>query len=464
MIRRLFLILLPLFALGAGVLWAQGEAVNAYLDRGRALSKAEKFDQALPYFLFALELGEKEFGSDSLSVIPLLNDLAETYATRSDYGDAEPLFKRSLKIQEGELNRYQAGIARTLNQLGAIYEATARPNRARRAYTRVLASLQPGLGAGDPSVQTARLRLAKLKRQPPPSTVATVTPAPAPYAPAPSALAPSAPGATAPGAAAGYHVHLSSVRRTGQVPEEWRRLRQAYPALLDGLEVAVARVDLGTARGIWFRVLGGPLARAEARRRCDGFTRRGIWCAVRRGPGAPMGAPAEARAEARAGAGARVAAEVPPTLTQETSTQEAAVQKAATPPAGANDYRIHLTSIRKEADAAAEWGRLRRLFQALLADLGLSVMRADLGTERGVWYRIQGGPLARAEARARCASFATRKLWCRVVPPPGPTSDGGQRFVALRVRGRDPAGPRGTRRPRPAPVPEPGARRFSEAT
>ncbi len=207
MARRLLTILFPLLALGAGALWAQGEAVNAYLDRGRALSKAEKFDQALPYFLFALELGEKEFGVASPAVVPLLDDLAATYATRSDYGDAEPLFERSLKIQEGELGRYRAGIARTLNQLGAIYEATARPDQARSAYTRVLAKLQAGLGAGDPSVQTARRRLAKLERLPPP-VLATVTPAPA--------------------AAAGYQLHLSSVRRTGEAPGEWRRLQEAY--------------------------------------------------------------------------------------------------------------------------------------------------------------------------------------------------------------------------------------------
>jgi hypothetical protein len=133
-------------------------------------------------------------------------------------------------------------------------------------------------------------------------------------------------------------------------------------------------------------------------------------------------------------------------------------------PADADDYRIHLTSIRREADAAVEWRRLQRLFQTLLADLGLSVMRTDLGAERGVWYRIQGGPLARAEARTRCAAFAARNHWCRIVPPPGPTSEGGQRFLALRVRRPGPARARGTRRPRPAPAPEPepGARRRPE--
>ena len=431
MIRRLPFILLPMLVFGAAVLWAQGDAVNLYLDRGRALSKAEKLDQALPYFLFALELGEKEFGSDSPSVIPILNDLAAAYAKRDDFGDAEPLFERSLKIQEGALSRYRSGVARTLNQLGAIYEATARPDRAREAYTRVLAHLQNGLGAGNPSVQTARLRLAKLERLPQPPILATVTPAPA--ATTPRTVA--APQVETPGATAGYHVHLSSVRRTGEAPDEWRRLQQTYPVLLGGLDLTVARIDLGTARGVWFRVLGGVLKRAEARRRCGEFTRRGIWCAVRRIGAAPVEQ--------------RVA----------TAQPAPAATEAVTPPAGTNDYRIHLASIRREANAAAEWRRLQRLFQGLLADLGVSVMRTDLGAERGVWYRIQGGPLARAEARARCASFAARQHWCRVIPPPGPSSESNQRFLALRVRRRGLAGTRGTRRPRPGRIPEPGARR-----
>jgi len=434
MIRRLLTPLFFVLVLGAGTLWAQGAAVNEYRERGRALNKAEKFEQALTYFLFALELGEKEFGADSPSVVPLLDDLAEIYAARSHYGDAEPLFERSLEIQERAQSRYRSGIARTLNRLGAIYEATARPDAAREAYTRVLAQLQPGLGAGDPSVQTARLRLAKLERLPPPPAIASpaivpptvTTPTIAPTPPAPAASEPTvvaAPRAeAAPKGAVGYRLHLTSVRQSGQVPEEWRRLRRIYPALLSGLEVAVARVDLGAGRGVWFRVEGGPLTRAEARRRCGLFTQRGIWCAVRRGA----------------------------TATPET--QVAAV----------DGYRIHLTSIRREADAVAEWLRLRRKFRTLLADLRLLVMRADLGAERGVWYRIQGGPLARAEARARCASFAVRQHWCRVVPPPGQTSEGGQRFVALRVRRRGPAGSRGTQRPRRFPAPDPGARRFSE--
>ena len=182
-------------------------------------------------------------------------------------------------------------------------------------------------------------------------------------------------------------MHLSSVRRTGQAAAEWQRLQRAYPKLLGGLEMTVARIDLGAGRGVWFRVQGGPLERAEARARCTEFTRRGIWCALRRGPGAPGAAQVQVAAE----------------TSTPTPTPPVAPPASAKDSAEPDDYRIHLTSIRDAGDAEAEWARLRKRFEALLQDLGLTVTRTDLGAGRGVWHRIQGGPLARAEARARCA-------------------------------------------------------------
>ena len=413
--RRLAWSALAVLFLGAGILYAQTEELKAYLDRGRALTKAAKFEQALPYFLFALELGEKKFGADSPVVVPLLNDLAETYATRSDYGDAEPLFQRSLAIQEQELTRYRAGIARTLNNLGSLYEATERPSEARKLYERVLAALQPGLGADNPSVKTARLRLAKLAAEKLPTPRAVAEPAVIAVAPPP------------------FRVHLTSIRLAEAAGREWRRLGQEYPALLSGLELAVTRVDLGPGRGVWYRVQGGPLSEAEARARCASFTALGVWCAVLRGeaPRAPS-----------------VIAEKRPEIVP--------------PPAPATGFRIHLTSVRNADGAALEWARLRRLYGPRLAGLELTVTRADLGLERGVWYRIQGGPLAKAEARARCAGFAQLKLWCRVVPPPGNAADAAPRAVALRIRRRGPRGARGTRRPRLRVSPESGSRRYTD--
>ncbi len=272
--RRLGVSVLAGLVIGASVLSAQTDELKAYLDRARALSKADKVEQALPYFLFALELGETEFGVDSPAVVPILNDLAQLYAARSDYRDAEPLLKRALAIQEQELSRYRSGIARTLTKLGSLYEATERPMEARRLYERVVTALQPALGADHPSVRTARLRLAKLGEGEGPPSVAGPALAAAPLVEPAAAAAPPP-----------YRVHLTSIRDPADSQAEWKRLRRHYPALLEDLDVAVTRVDLGAARGVWYRIQGGPLRQSDARSRCAAFAVRSLWCRVVLPPG-----------------------------------------------------------------------------------------------------------------------------------------------------------------------------------
>jgi tetratricopeptide (TPR) repeat protein len=423
MVRRLLSTFIPVLLLGAGLLYAQAADIQAYLERGRKLSKAEKYEQALPYYLLALELGEKEFGGKSSSVVPLLNDLGEIYSTRRDFGDAEPLFLRSLDIQEREIKRYRAGIARTLNNLGSIYEATDRPAAARKLYQRVLADWRPALGPGHPSVTAAKARLAKL---PAPKVAAAVPAAPKPPRD-------------------GFSVHISSIRDGARAGEEWGRLKGLHPGLLAGQGLLVVRIDLGAGRGVWYRVHAGPQEGPPARALCAGLARRGTWCQVVRHDG--LAVPArEPRVAARDG------------------------KVLPLPPAGQGGYRIHLTSIRDEARAGEEWARLVGLYRELLEGLGLAVRRADLGAGRGVWYRIQGGPLTRESARARCNRFKAREVWCGVVPPRGDTADWLQRQVAQRSLPRGVGRTRGTRRPsrrakrrrRDLSQPEPGTRRFAE--
>jgi len=242
-----------------------------------------------------------------------------------------------------------------------------------------------------------------------------------------------------PKAEPGYRIHLTSIRHRNDAAREWARLKRLYGALLADLDLAVVRIDLGAPRGVYFRVQGGPLTRAGARSLCARFAARGVWCAIVRA--------------------ATPQREVPvPSVVQ------------ARPPGGESvtGYRVHLTSIRKRADAPGEWRRLKRLYGKLLRDLGLSVPRVDLGPRRGIYYRIEGGTLSRNDARALCAAFAKRGVWCRVVPPGEDRVDLGQRTLSQRVRRRGPArkrgpGRRGARRRRTrrrAPASDRGCRRV----
>jgi hypothetical protein len=93
---------------------------------------------------------------------------------------------------------------------------------------------------------------------------------------------------------------------------------------------------------------------------------------------------------------------------------------AAVEPSPQLAFWAHLTSIRNPNRAAEEWTRLRRVYPDLLADKHLLVARVDLGAKRGIFHRIQAGPLAKAAARALCAAVSKRGAWCGVTGPLAP--------------------------------------------
>lgn len=92
-----------------------------------------------------------------------------------------------------------------------------------------------------------------------------------------------------------------------------------------------------------------------------------------------------------------------------------------TPAKGASKapaYRVQLAAVRSLERAQGEWDRLRRKNTDLLGKLALSVVKADLGPKKGVFYRLRAGPLAdEAAARALCATLASRKVGCLIVRP-----------------------------------------------
>ncbi len=92
-----------------------------------------------------------------------------------------------------------------------------------------------------------------------------------------------------------------------------------------------------------------------------------------------------------------------------------------TPARGASEapaYRVQLAAVRSLERAQGEWDRLRRKNTDVLGKLALSVVKADLGPKKGVFYRLRAGPLAdEAAARALCAKLTSRKVGCLIVRP-----------------------------------------------
>jgi len=93
---------------------------------------------------------------------------------------------------------------------------------------------------------------------------------------------------------------------------------------------------------------------------------------------------------------------------------------AATPPASAalgKGYRLQLGSVRSPEAATKEWERLRQQNQDMLGRLGMSPTRVDLG-DRGIFYRIQAGPVADAATAERtCNELKRRGVGCLLVKP-----------------------------------------------
>jgi len=93
-----------------------------------------------------------------------------------------------------------------------------------------------------------------------------------------------------------------------------------------------------------------------------------------------------------------------------------AVQAPREPPhpaAGkAGGIRLQLGSLRTEDAARQEWERIKHKNADLLGSLSASPIRADLG-DKGIYYRIQTGPVADLAAAERiCGELKLRSIGC----------------------------------------------------
>ncbi|HYG85103.1 MAG TPA: SPOR domain-containing protein [Azospirillum sp.] len=127
-------------------------------------------------------------------------------------------------------------------------------------------------------------------------------------------------------------------------------------------------------------------------------------------PAAPPKAPQPAPAAAPKAAG-------PGVLTAPKATpQPAAAQPPKAPAASGGGFRIQLAAVRTEAEAQAEWKRIASRYPDAIGGLSMRVAKADLG-ERGIFYRVQGGSVDEARAKAICAQLKAQNVGCVVVRP-----------------------------------------------
>jgi len=90
---------------------------------------------------------------------------------------------------------------------------------------------------------------------------------------------------------------------------------------------------------------------------------------------------------------------------------------APSPTKTAEGYRLQLGAVRSPDNAKHEWEKLKRSHGDILGTLAFSTYRVDLG-ERGIFYRIQAGPVRDAATAERdCGELKRRGVGCIIVRP-----------------------------------------------
>lgn len=81
-------------------------------------------------------------------------------------------------------------------------------------------------------------------------------------------------------------------------------------------------------------------------------------------------------------------------------------------------YRLQLGALKTEDAAKAEFVRLQKAQPDVLGKLSLSVSKVALGGGKGIYYRIQAGPIAsEAQAAQGCATLKSRNVSCILIKP-----------------------------------------------
>jgi cell division septation protein DedD len=118
-------------------------------------------------------------------------------------------------------------------------------------------------------------------------------------------------------------------------------------------------------------------------------------------------------AAATPGAPAPAVTETKPAATESGPSIASLIDNISGPVGG---WRVQVASVKNEDVAKSTWARLQSAHGDVMANLRMQAVRVDLG-DKGVWYRVQGGPLDEKQAQSVCATLKTRKADCVLVPP-----------------------------------------------
>ncbi len=131
----------------------------ATLDQGRA-----RYSLAEPLYRRTLAIEEARYGPNHPSVATCLNNLAALLSQTNRLEEAEPLYRRALAIGEVSYGQDHPDVAIAMNNLAGLLQDTNRLEEAESLYRRALAVGEASLGPDHPNVAIRLTNLALLLR------------------------------------------------------------------------------------------------------------------------------------------------------------------------------------------------------------------------------------------------------------------------------------------------------------
>ncbi len=111
--------------------------IATYLnEQGESLLYRKQFGEAEHLFRRALKIDESSFGADHNNVARDLNNLARSLVATGRSAEAEPLMLRALAIHEERFGRDHPKVATDLNELAVLLQDTSRPTEAEQLLAR----------------------------------------------------------------------------------------------------------------------------------------------------------------------------------------------------------------------------------------------------------------------------------------------------------------------------------------
>ena len=132
---------------------------------GKALQKAGKFAEAIPYFEQAVDYGEGRFGDGHPKLAKALEWLANAHGQAGNLEKAGPLYKRALEIWQNARGSGHPKVDKILNSLGNLYRKQGRYGEAEKTLKRSLEVLENKLGKDHPQYAKTLDQLGSLYRE-----------------------------------------------------------------------------------------------------------------------------------------------------------------------------------------------------------------------------------------------------------------------------------------------------------